>query len=161
LTEDLRPDVLRKLLRNAVDGFAGFLIDRIPDEVRQRHRWASPAEAICDVHFPQTLEAAARARQRFTFEELLILQAALCLRRRELRDQERAPVLTCTPQIDQRIRRLLPFGLTGDQEKAIADVVRDLNSPRPMQRLVQADVGAGKTAIAVYALLVAVACKHQ
>src|SRR5207245_8567750 len=57
--------------------------------------------------------------------------------------------------------RLFPFRLTGDQDKAVADVVRDLASDRPMQRLLQADVGAGKTAVAVYALLVAVANKHQ
>src|SRR5205085_7396514 len=63
--------------------------------------------------------------------------------------------------IDAHVRRLFPFRLTGDQDKAVADVVRDLASDRPMQRLLQADVGAGKTAVAVYALLVAVACKHQ
>jgi ATP-dependent DNA helicase RecG len=70
-------------------------------------------------------------------------------------------VLPTTPAIDQRIRRLFPFRLTGDQDRAVAEVCRDLAGDRPMQRLVQADVGAGKTAVAVYALLVAVANKHQ
>jgi ATP-dependent DNA helicase RecG len=70
-------------------------------------------------------------------------------------------VLTTTATIDARIRRLLPFRLTGDQDRAVADVCRDLASERPMQRLVQADVGAGKTAVAVYALLVTVANKYQ
>src|SRR5262249_51797376 len=60
-----------------------------------------------------------------------------------------------------RIRRLFPFRLTADQDRAVADICRDLNSRRPMQRLVQADVGAGKTAVAGYALLVAVANQHQ
>src|SRR5207244_7774410 len=72
-----------------------------------------------------------------------------------------APVLPVTPQIDARIRRLFRFRLTGDQDKAVADVCRDLAGDRPMQRLLQADVGAGKTAVAVYALLVTVANKHQ
>src|SRR5207244_3597229 len=72
-----------------------------------------------------------------------------------------APVLPVTPQIDARIRRLFRFRLTGDQDKAVADVCRDLAKDRPMQRLLQADVGAGKTAVAVYALLVTVANKHQ
>jgi ATP-dependent DNA helicase RecG len=66
-----------------------------------------------------------------------------------------------TPQIDARIRRLFPFRLTADQDLAVADICRDLASDRPMQRLLQADVGAGKTAVAVYALLVTVANKHQ
>ena len=85
----------------------------------------------------------------------------LALRRREVRDRGRAPVLPTTPAIDARIRRLFPFALTADQDRAVADICRDLASDRPMQRLLQADVGAGKTAVAVYALLVAVANKHQ
>src|SRR5262249_29562912 len=69
--------------------------------------------------------------------------------------------LPVTKQIDERIRRLFPFPLTKDQDRAVASVCRDLAGDRPMQRLLQADVGAGKTAVAVYALLVAVANKHQ
>src|SRR5262249_27577869 len=90
-----------------------------------------------------------------------VLQVALALRRREVRDRQRAPVLACNAAIDARIRRLFPFALTGDQEKAVREVCRDLTAERPMQRLVQADVGAGKTAVAVYALLVTVANRHQ
>src|SRR5207248_10183089 len=83
------------------------------------------------------------------------------LRRRDLRDRQRAPVLRVTPQIDARIRRLFPFALTEGQNKAVADICDDLAGERPMQRLLQADVGAGKTAVAVYAMLVTVANKHQ
>src|SRR5262249_17591399 len=90
-----------------------------------------------------------------------ILQLALALRRREVRDEGRAPILATTPTIDERIRRLFPFRLTADQDKAIAEVCRDLAVEKPMQRLLQADVGAGTTAVAVYALLVTVANKHQ
>src|SRR5205823_9569445 len=95
-----------------------------------------------NVHFPATLEAARAARQRFSYEELLVLQTALALRRRDLRDQQNAPELKSNPEIDARIRRLLPFVLTGDQDKAIRDICFDLASKRPMQRLLQADVGA-------------------
>jgi ATP-dependent DNA helicase RecG len=113
------------------------------------------------VHFPATLATAEKARRRFVYEQFLVLQLALALRRREIRDQQRAPALKVTPQIDARIRRLLPFALTADQEKAVGTICQDLDSDRPMQRLLQADVGAGKTAVAVYALLVTVANKHQ
>ena len=78
-----------------------------------------------------------------------------------MRDRGRAPVLPTSTVLDLRIRRLFPFALTGDQDKVVAEVRRDLAGERPMQRLLQADVGAGKTAVAVYALLVAVANKHQ
>jgi ATP-dependent DNA helicase RecG len=161
LTEDLRLEHLRPLIRRALDACAACLPDVLPPVLRQRHRWPAVADALEAVHFPTTLAAANQGRRRFVYEEFLILQLALALRRRELRDQQRAPVLATTPTIDARIRRLLPFQLTADQDRAIADICRDLASERPMQRLVQADVGAGKTAVAVYALLVAVANKHQ
>ena len=90
-----------------------------------------------------------------------MLQLALTLRRRDLRDRQLAPRLPVTPAVDGRIRRLYSFQLTADQDAAVAAICRDLASDRPMQRLLQADVGAGKTAVAVYALLVAVANKHQ
>src|SRR5262249_39740266 len=73
----------------------------------------------------------------------------------------KAPSLPTTREIDIRIRRLFPFDLTSDQDRAVAAIRRDLASDRPMQRLLQADVGAGKTAVAVYSLLVTVANKHQ
>jgi ATP-dependent DNA helicase RecG len=161
MTGELRPEALRTLMRQAVDKFAGQATDVVPERLlRERHLPGLPA-AVRQVHFPATVEAAQAARRRFTYEEFLVLQAALALRRRELRDQQKAPVLATTPEIDARIRRLFPFTLTNDQDQAVRDICKDLASPRPMQRLLQADVGAGKTAVAVYALLVTVANKHQ
>jgi ATP-dependent DNA helicase RecG len=161
LTEELRPDALRRLLRAAVDAYGKEVLDILPPDLRKKHRFPEAARALHDLHFPETLPDAQTARRRFVYEEFLVLQAALALRRRELRDRQRGPALPLTPQIDQRIRRLFPFKLTGDQDEAVAEICRDLAGDRPMQRLLQADVGAGKTAVAVYALLVAVANKHQ
>ncbi|HKI35401.1 MAG TPA: DEAD/DEAH box helicase, partial [Gemmataceae bacterium] len=161
LTEDLRAERLRSLMRQAVERFAGHLPEVLPPALREQRRLPEAARAIALVHFPDRLEEAKAGRHRFVYEEFLLLQLALGLRRRELRDRRRAPVLPVTPQIDARIRRLFRFRLTGDQDKAVADVCRDLAGDRPMQRLLQADVGAGKTAVAVYALLVAVANKYQ
>src|SRR5262249_34188720 len=85
----------------------------------------------------------------------------LALRRREVRDERRAPGLATTPVLDARIRRLFPFPLTDDQGPAIPQGWRDLGGGKPVQRPLPADGGAGKTAVAVYALLVTVASKHQ
>jgi ATP-dependent DNA helicase RecG len=161
MTEDLRPEALRGVMRQAVDGFAGQVVDIVPERLLRERHFPGLAAALRQVHFPATVEAGRTARRRFTYEEFLVLQTALALRRRDLRDQQGAPVLTTTPEIDARIRRLFPFALTADQDAAVRDLCKDLASPRPMQRLLQADVGAGKTAVAVYALLVAVANKHQ
>jgi ATP-dependent DNA helicase RecG len=161
LTEDLRPDHLRPLIRKALDAYAHRLVELLPPALRQQRQLPTLREALHEAHLPPSLEAASRARRRLIYEEFLILQLALALRRREVRDGRQAPVMPTTAAIDSRIRRLLPFRLTEDQDQAIAEVCRDLASNRPMQRLVQADVGAGKTAVAVYALLVTVANKHQ
>jgi ATP-dependent DNA helicase RecG len=161
LTEDLRPEHLRSILRKTLDRYASGLADVLPAGLRHKHDWPTCDQALRDIHFPPTLTAATRGRQRFVYEEFLILQLALALRRREVREEGRAPVLATTPAIDARIRRLFPFRLTADQDRAVAEVCRDLASEKPMQRLLQADVGAGKTAVAVYALLVTVANKHQ
>jgi ATP-dependent DNA helicase RecG len=161
LTEDLTPERLRALLRQAVDKYAGQLKEVLPVGLRVRHHLPEIAEAIRFIHFPESMVQATAGRRRFVYEEFLLLQLGLGLRRRELRDRQRAPVLPVTAQIDARIRRLFRFQLTTDQDTAIAEVCRDLASERPMQRLLQADVGAGKTAVAAYALLVTVANKHQ
>jgi ATP-dependent DNA helicase RecG len=161
LTEDLRADQLRSIMRQAVDTCGPQIQEILPAELRSRRGLPEAAKALRDVHFPETLPAATVARRRFLFEEFLVLQLALAVRRRELRDRQQAPPLLVTPAIDVRIRRLFPFRPTADQDAAIAEICRDLAGDRPMQRLLQADVGAGKTAVAVYALLVAVANKHQ
>jgi ATP-dependent DNA helicase RecG len=161
LTEELRPEQLRASIAKALDRHAKHIEDILPAELRERHGWHAPAEALRAVHQPPSLEAAERGRRRFVYEEFLILQLALALRRRGLRDRENAPILTTTTTIDTRIRRLFPFRLTADQDRAVTMIRNDLARGRPMQRLLHADVGAGKTAVAVYALLVAIANKHQ
>jgi ATP-dependent DNA helicase RecG len=161
MTEDLRPESLRQLLRVAVDRCGPEVPEVLPEPLRNKRRLPDVRQALADVHFPPSLPAAQAARRRFVYEEFLLLQLGLALRRRELRDRQRAPALPVTPVIDERIRRLFPFSLTADQDNAIREICRDLAGERPMQRLLQADVGAGKTAVAVYALLVAIANQHQ
>ncbi|MBL8799539.1 MAG: ATP-dependent DNA helicase RecG [Planctomycetia bacterium] len=161
LTEDLRSDVLRRLIQTALDRFAGYLPEVLPPDLRLRRGLPVAAQAVRDIHAPASLDQGRLARRRFVYEEFLLLQLALGLRRRDLRDRQRAPRLPVTTQIDQRIRRLFPFRLTCDQDQAIGEICRDLASDRPMQRLLQADVGAGKTAVAIYAMLAAVANQHQ
>ena len=161
LTDGLRPDQLRPLIGKALDLYAGGVIETLPESLRRLHDLPGVAAALRTVHFPSSTEAAIKARRRFIYEEFLLLQLALASRRREVRDRGQAPILPTSPILDVRIRRLFPFAFTADQDKAVAEIRADLASERPMQRLLQADVGAGKTAVAVYALLVTVANKHQ
>src|SRR5207245_774255 len=83
LTEDLRVDQLRPLLRRVVERFGRHVTEVLPEELRQRHGFPDAPEALRAVHFPESLQAAQRGRQRFVYEEFLILQLALALRRRK------------------------------------------------------------------------------
>ena len=160
-TKNLHAKRLRSLMRQAVERFAGHLPEVLPPGLRERHQLCPAARAITLVHFPERLDEARAGRRRFVYEEFLLLQLALGLRRSALRDRQRAPSLPATAQIDARIRRSFAFRLTADQDKAIAEICRDMAGDRSMQRLLQAEVGAGQTSVAIYALLVAVANKHQ
>ncbi len=161
LTEGLRPEALREAIRSALSKGAEAVAENLPELVRAKRAYPSVAQALWQVHFPEVVAQGVQGRRRFIYEEFLVLQTALAVRRRSVRDRQQAPKLPTTPAIDAHIRRLYPFRLTADQDRAIAAIIRDLASDRPMQRLLQADVGAGKTAVAIYAMLVAVANKHQ
>ncbi len=161
LTDGLRPEHLRPLIGKSLDLCAAQVVETLPASIRGLHDWPGVAESLRAVHFPASAEEATRGRRRFIYEEFFLLQLALASRRREVRERGRAPILPAGPIVDAHIRRLFPFALTADQDKAVAEICADLSTERPMQRLVQADVGSGKTAVAVYALLVTVANKHQ
>src|SRR5262249_50064550 len=154
-------DQLRPVIKTALVRHAAAVPESLPESLRRQHNFLDAPGALHEVHFPADLPGAEQARCRFVYEELLLLQLALALRRREVRPGRPAPGLPCSRRSGERIRRLLPFRLTEDQDKTVAEVCRDRAQSGPMQRLVQADVGAGKTAVAVYALLVSVANKHQ
>ncbi|MBI3823111.1 MAG: ATP-dependent DNA helicase RecG [Planctomycetes bacterium] len=161
LTEGLRPEHLRASIRAALTKAADAVSENLPAPVRIKREYPAVSQALWHVHFPETVPQGLQGRRRFIYDEFLVLQVALAVRRRSVRDLQQAPRLVTTPAIDAHIRKLYPFRLTADQDRAVASIVKDLASDRPMQRLLQADVGAGKTAVAVYALLVAVANKHQ
>src|SRR3989440_9235818 len=113
------------------------------------------AGACVALHRPRSLDEAETGRRRLAFDELLLLQIGLARLRRE-RETEVAPALAAPGELAQRYRAVLPFQLTEHQERAIAEIDADLERIVPMQRLLQGDVGSGKTVVALYALLLAV-----
>jgi ATP-dependent DNA helicase RecG len=145
---------------------AGPLADPLPERWRARLRLMSRTEAMAAIHAPPSLEAVWPARRRLVFDELLRLQCVLVMRKRATERQARG---ICHPvgggegasSVVAEFRRRLPFALTGAQERAIAEILADLARDQPMHRLLQGDVGAGKTVVAVAALLAAVEGGHQ
>ncbi len=119
------------------------------------------AQALRSIHQPNTVEEANEARHRFIFQELFVYQLALAMRRHRLQHDKPAPKILATPMIHARILKRFGFELTRDQLLAIEDVRNDMAQDVPMNRLIQGDVGSGKTVIAQYAMLNAVASKQQ
>ncbi len=160
LTEGLKQQDVRAATRTALEACANQIEEALPDEFLATHDLWPIAKALPQIHFPTDGENLRQAQRRFVFQELLILQLALGIRRVQIRAAE-APHIDVTGKVDARIRRLIPFKLTEDQETAIAEIAEDLRSEQPMNRLLQGDVGSGKTIVAVYALLAAVAAGYQ
>jgi ATP-dependent DNA helicase RecG len=158
-SEEVNVKRLRTLAQAALER-ARDVVDPLPAELKGREGWPLKADALWAVHRPRSLEEAERGRRRLAFDELLALQLGLLRRRREREDAEATP-LDPPGELIVRYRSVLPFTLTPDQEGAIAEIDSDLARPRPMERLLQGDVGSGKTVVALYALLRAVEGGHQ
>ena len=161
LTSGLSQAAMRRLVRNAVERFADAVDEVLPDDLRESFSVCSMQQALPQIHRPSDQEQLDAARRRFVFQELLILQLALAMRRHQLVHEQTAIPIKVDARIDSRVRRLLPFIMTPAQEQAIDEVMADMAKSVPMNRLLQGDVGSGKTIVAVYAMLVAVAAGQQ
>jgi ATP-dependent DNA helicase RecG len=161
LTEGLHQWEVRRVVRKALEKYADWLDETFPPDYLAEHNLWPIARALPAIHFPADQEQLDQARRRFIYQELLILQLGLAMRRLQQRSQQKAPELEATTKIDARIRRLFPFDLTQGQEKAIEEIAADMGRSIPMNRLLQGDVGSGKTVVALYAMLLAVAHRHQ
>jgi ATP-dependent DNA helicase RecG len=156
-SEEITPKKLRELVGAALPR---ALLDALPAELKERERLPQRVDALWSVHRPRSLEEAEAGRRRLAFDELLVLQVGLARRARE-REAEVAPALGPPGDLVARYRDALPFRLTKHQERAIAEIDADLERTVPMQRLLQGDVGSGKTVVALYALLRAVDAERQ
>ena len=121
----------------------------------------SRKDAFAWIHLPPDEEKLARAKRRLKYDELFLMQLGLALRRFRVQHFSTATPCRCSDEIDSRIRRRFPFLLTEDQNGAIAEIAADMARSEPMNRLLQGDVGSGKTVVALYAALLAVASRTQ
>ncbi len=157
-------DVPSYRLRGLVDAVlprVRFFPDPLPARLRHEEGLPLRADALFAAHRPRDRAEAKAARERLALEELLTLQLGFLERRRALEEASSAVALGDDGDLIPRYRKALPFTLTEEQEKAIGEIRQDLADTRPMQRLLQGDVGSGKTVVALYALLCAVGSGHQ
>src|SRR5687768_5717428 len=158
-SEEVSAAKLRELVTGALS-HARDRPDPLPAGVKLERALPLRADALVAVHQPRSLAEAERGRQRLAFDELLVLQLALARRAAE-REEQVAAALPPPGELIDRYRAVLPFELTEHQEGAIAEIDSDLARTTPMQRLLQGDVGSGKTVVALYALLRAVEVGRQ
>lgn len=161
LTEGLTQYQMRRMVAGAVDEYASALEEVFPERLLEEYDLMPLASALSAIHSPHDAEQQARARRRFVFQELFVLQLAVVARRHQQQTGFRAPRLEASAEIDARIERLFPFEWTAGQRSAIRDVAVDMATETPMNRLLQGDVGSGKTVVAVYSMLLCVARGFQ
>jgi len=161
LTQGLRPRQVRKLVKQVVDQWAGQLADFLPSGIRAGQNMLELPQAISQAHFPDDEDAKTQARTRLAFDELFLLQLGVLGKKRDWQESQPGnPVAPEMPVLETFLQSL-PFVLTNAQHKVLEELLADLARPRPMSRLLQGDVGSGKTVVATAALLMAVANGYQ
>jgi ATP-dependent DNA helicase RecG len=161
LTQGLRPRQVRKLMKEAVDRFAGQFPEFLPPELRRRLDLLELPEAISQAHYPEDAATKDKARVRLAFDELFLLQLGVMSKKREWQESRPGSSFDTEQAVVERFLQSLPFALTAAQEKVITEIMEDLRKPQPMSRLLQGEVGSGKTVVATAALLVAAANGFQ
>ncbi len=162
VTEDLSIKTLRRAIFNAIELYNDKIPDILPDDLIQKHGLLNKNMAIRQIHFPESQELLERARFSLIFEELFIVQLKLV----RLRENARHSASSLALEVQQNglVRQFidnLPFELTDGQKKAVNEILADMTSEEPMQRLLQGDVGSGKTVVATIMLLAAVENGYQ
>lgn len=160
LTEGVGADLVRRAIIAALPA-APQLVDPLPEKLRERYGLMALQGAIAHIHFPPDQGALDGARRRLIFDEFFFLQLGLLQRRRQQRQEQASAVLAPTGELIERFYDILPFSLTVAQSRVVNEILTDLQQAAPMNRLVQGDVGSGKTVVAVVALLAAIQAQYQ
>ncbi|MGQ9678356.1 MAG: ATP-dependent DNA helicase RecG [bacterium] len=155
LTEGLSIWVIRRAVAVALEKFKGFLVETLSQEILQHYRFPDIRAAVQAVHFPRDLAVAKRARERLIYDELFFFQLLLALRRQEGKGLRKPQPLIDRRLLTGKFLADLGFNLTTAQKRVIEEIKADMAQERCMNRLLQGDVGSGKTVVALYALLIA------
>jgi len=160
LTEGVGAELVRRTMTTAL-GAVDRLQEALPKGLRDEYGLIGLAEAISHIHFPPDSDALESARRRLVFDEFFYLQLGLLNRRKTQQKVQASAVVASTGKLIDDFYKQLPFELTNAQNRVVNDILNDLQKPVPMNRLVQGDVGSGKTVVAVIALLAAIQSGYQ
>jgi ATP-dependent DNA helicase RecG len=161
LTQGLYPRQVRKWTREAIDGWIWQVSDFLPSEIKNRCHLLDLPEAIVQAHYPDDDRMAEKAKERLAFDELFLLQLGVLARKRDWQESQPGNAFNVDQEIINRFLHHLPFTLTHAQERVLNEILADLKQSKAMSRLLQGEVGSGKTVIATLALLLAAANAFQ
>jgi ATP-dependent DNA helicase RecG len=160
LTDSVPADLVRRVVAASLPALPE-LDDPLPVDVRQRYELIPVQKAIAQIHFPDDEDHLAQARRRLVFDEFFYLQLGLLRRRQQQQQQQTAITLAPTGELIDSFYQVIPFRFTDAQQRVVNDILSDLQRSVPMNRLVQGDVGSGKTVVAVVAILAAIQAGYQ
>ncbi len=160
LTKGITSRWLRRLTKRTVDYWTKRLPDHLPANVRQGANLMDLETAICQIHFPDDQQSLDEARRRLSFDEFFLIQMGV-LRQRQVWQAQSGQAIAVNEGLLESFVRSLPFELTNAQQRVLGEIVNDLRSAKPMNRLLQGDVGSGKTVVAVAATLLTVTSGFQ
>ncbi|MDJ0618928.1 MAG: ATP-dependent DNA helicase RecG [Calothrix sp. MO_192.B10] len=160
LTEGIVANMVRQAVIAALPA-ATHLKDPLPSGLRQKYGLMELKDAIANIHFPPDSDTLQQARRRLVFDEFFYLQIGLLQRQQQAKQLQTTAILAPRGQLIESFHQILPFQLTNAQQRVVNDILNDLQQPTPMNRLVQGDVGSGKTVVAVIAILAALQSGYQ
>ena len=160
-TAELSSNDILRIIRSSFEELIELVEEYYPQDYLNKRKLPTRKQAYQWIHFPEDDETVKQARRSLAYDELLQMQLAVALRKSKNKYTLPAWPLPTTEEIDKRIRRLFPFELTDAQNNVIEDIVADMGRGEPMNRLLQGDVGSGKTVVALYAALLTIANRKQ
>jgi ATP-dependent DNA helicase RecG len=152
---------IKRIIAPVLDNLQEFVLEFYDKDFLKEANLISRKDAFSWIHLPPDEKKLAQAKRRLKYDELFLMQLGLALRRYKVQHFLTATPCECSEKIDRRIRKRFPFLLTEDQNNCISEIVVDMGQSKPMNRLLQGDVGSGKTVVALYAALLAVARREQ
>ncbi len=156
LTEGLSIWEIRRPMKYAIDNYLRYVNETLPDKILKKYSFPEIKQAIKNIHFPETLAQAEKAKERLIYEEFFYLELLLALRKLNSIQHKKGYCLIEKGTFTKKLLELLPFDLTNGQRKVLSEIKDDLAKETPMNRLLHGDVGSGKTVIAIYAMLIAI-----
>jgi len=161
VTSKLNLRFFRAMIKRVLDSYVSYLEETLPIPVLRKYNLEPYQEAVYDMHFPPSWEKREAARRRLVFEDFFFWELAMALRKRRVKTIEKNRKYLVKKNLLTAFKEKLPFNFTSAQKKAIREIFSDLMSPRPMNRLLQGDVGSGKTVVALAAILLVLENGYQ